>query len=67
MDKFLQLSADDLKKQNPNGRIPFHPRITSERIEKLKKTFQPFWMREMALHPSESRSNPNSHDGLNQI
>ncbi len=67
MDKFLQLSADDLKKQNPKGRIPFHPRIASARIEKLKKTFQPFWMREMVSHQNENRDHLNSNNVFNQI
>ena len=41
--------------------------ISDKRIEKLKKTFQPFWMREMGAHQIKNEENSNPHNVLNQI
>jgi hypothetical protein len=50
MDNFLRLTDEKKKGQNRRQRVSVNPTVTVERIEKLKKTFQPFWMRGMILH-----------------
>ncbi len=67
MDEFLRLNDGDSRNKNTKKTASYRIKLTSERIEKLKKTFQPFWMREMGLHPSENRGNSNPHNALNQI
>jgi hypothetical protein len=53
MDNFLRLTDEKTKKQSPKSKLPFNPHVTTERIEKLKKTFQPFWMRGMIPHKKD--------------
>ena len=67
MDNCLQLTDKDRKEQNLKERNPFNPHITRERIEKLKKTFQPFWMRGMILHQEENEQTSNATMVSNQI
>lgn len=50
MDNFLRLTDENKKGQNRRHKVPVHSTVTLERIEKLKKTFQPFWMRGMIPH-----------------
>lgn len=67
MDEFLRLKDSDSRNRNTKNITSYRIQNTSERIEKLKKTFQPFWMREMGLHPIENRGDSNPHNTLNQI
>jgi len=67
MDEFLRLNDGDSRNKNAKKDAFYRIRINSERIEKLKKTFEPFWMREMRLHQIENRENSNPHNALNQI
>jgi hypothetical protein len=67
MDEFLRLNNGDSRNRNTKITTSDRIRINSERIEKLKKTFEPFWMREMRLHQIENRENSNPHNTLNQI
>ncbi len=67
MNKFLQLNDGQSKKPNQKRGILLDSRITNVRIEKLKKTFQPFWMREMLSHQNGDRGSLNSNSSLNQI
>jgi len=53
MDNFLKLPDEKTKKQTRKNKISPSSRVSAERIEKLKKTFQPFWMRGMMLHRKE--------------
>jgi hypothetical protein len=67
MNEFMRLN-DEANANKGSRRITSNPlRVTSERIEKLKKTFQPFWMREMGLHPYENRRESDLPNMLNQI
>jgi len=67
MDELLRLNDGDSRNKNTKKTASYRIKITSERIEKLKKTFQPFWMREMGLHQIENRGNSDPHNALNQI
>ena len=67
MDNFLQLNEGTSKKPNQKREILHTSRITVARIEKLKKTFQPFWMREMLSHQNGEQSSINSNNAMNQI
>ena len=67
MDNFMQAPVKITSEQNQKERITFNPHITSERIEKLKKTFQPFWMRGVILHNPEDEETLNAKKVLNQI
>ena len=67
MDNFLQLNEGTSKEPNQKREILLNSRITVTRIEKLKKTFQPFWMREMLSHQNGERSSLNSNNVMNQI
>ncbi len=53
MDNFLQLNDEKPKRQTRKAKVSINPTVTQERIQKLKKTFQPFWMRGMILHKKE--------------
>jgi hypothetical protein len=52
MDNFLRLTDEETKGQSRKGKLP-KSHVTPQRIEKLKKTFQPFWMRGMILHKKD--------------
>ncbi len=67
MDNFLRLTDEKMNKQNRKGKIPLNPNVTAQRIEKLKKTFQPFWMRGMIPHNKETDVTLNGMNNLNQI
>lgn len=67
MDNFLQVTDNLIRIQNQKEKSSLNPHITSERIEKLKKTFQPFWMREMIVHQKENEIDLKAKDILNQI
>ena len=47
MDKFLRLTDKKSAQQARGGKARIHRSVTTERIEKLKRSFQPFWMREL--------------------
>lgn len=67
MDDFPQLNEDKSKEPNQKKGILLTSRITDARIEKLKKSFQPFWMREMSSHQNGERNSLNSNNAMNQI
>lgn len=67
MDNFLRVPEEKTKKQGRKGKTPVHSHITTERIEKLKKTFQPFWMRGMIPHNKDADVTLNEMNNLNQI
>ncbi len=67
MDNFLQLSDEKPKKQNRKDKISFNPNITTERIEKLKKTFQPFWMRGMIPHKKDGDETLNGRNNSSHV
>ncbi len=67
MDNFVQVPIKITREQNQKERIAFNTHITSERIEKLKKTFQPFWMRGVILHNPEDEETISTKNILNQI
>ncbi|KPL00099.1 MAG: hypothetical protein AMJ91_05440 [candidate division Zixibacteria bacterium SM23_73_3] len=67
MNNFLRLSDEKTKKQGRSGKIPLHPHITPERIEKLKKTFQPFWMRGMIPHKKVADETLNRRNNFSHI
>lgn len=56
MDDFLQLTDEQTKKRRLKEKVVGHANITSERIERLKKVFQPFWMRGMMPHKEEGET-----------
>jgi hypothetical protein len=65
MDNFLRLTDDNKKERGRKARVHLNPNVTPERIEKLKKSFQPFWMRGMIPHSKESHQNLG--DNFNQV
>jgi len=67
MDNFMQLNESKLKKANQRKEILPPSRISVARIEQLKKTFQPFWMREMLSHQNGEQNSLNSNNALNQL
>ncbi len=67
MDNFLRLTDEKPKKQSLKGKLPFNPHVTAQRIEKLKKTFQPFWMRGMIPHKKDTDQTLNEMNNLSHI
>jgi hypothetical protein len=68
MDDFLRVTDDKrIPRQARRGKASTHRSVTAERIERLKKTFQPFWMRGMMLHNPEVDQKPDDMTALNQI
>jgi len=67
MDNFLRLTDEKTKKQTRRGKLPFNPHITAERIEKLKKTFQPFWMRGLIPHKKDTGETFNGINNFTHI
>jgi hypothetical protein len=68
MDDFLRVTDDKrTPRQARRSKVTTHRHVTAERIEKLKKTFQPFWMRGMILHNQEVDQKPDEMTALNQI
>lgn len=68
MDNFLKLPDEKRQaRQAPRGKASKRRGVTTERIEKLKKNFQPFWMRGMILHNQEVDREPDEITTLNQI
>ncbi len=67
MDNFMQLNTGKSTKPNQRREIPPTSRISVARIEKLRKAFQPFWMREMLSHQNGEQNSLNSNNALNQI
>jgi hypothetical protein len=50
MDNFVRLTDEKNQRQSRKNRHFFNPQVTAQRIENLKKIFQPFWMRGMRPH-----------------
>ena len=68
MDDFLRVTDDKrTPRQARRGKVTTHRIVTAQRIERLKKTFQPFWMRGMILHNQEVDREPDEITTLNQI
>jgi len=67
MDNSLRLTDEKSKEQSRRSKISIHPHITTERIEKLKKTFQPFWMRGMIPHKKDADETLNAMNNFNQV
>lgn len=68
MDNFLRLT-DEKKpaRQVRRGKVTIHRDVTTERIDKLKRSFQPFWMRGLILHNREADEETSRMTTLNQI
>jgi hypothetical protein len=64
VDNFLRLTDEKKKGQGRKVKAPFSPNISDERIEKVKKSFQPFWMRGMIPH---SRDGDETLKGMNNF
>ena len=67
MDSIMRLTEEKTKKQDRKGKISLNTHVTAERIEKLKKTFQPFWMRGMIPHKKEEDQILNGRNNLSHI
>jgi hypothetical protein len=68
MDNFLRLTDEKRPaRQVRRGKVTIHRDVTTERIEKLKKSFQPFWMRGMIPHNQEADEETSRMTTLNQI
>ncbi len=68
MDNFLRLTDEKRPAQQARGgKARIHRNVTTERIEKLKRSFQPFWMRELIPHNQEADEEPGGTTTLNQI
>jgi hypothetical protein len=67
MDDFLRLTDDKSKKHHRKTKAPIHRNVTAERIEKLKKTFQPYWMRGMILHRNDGDQAPDEIDHFDGV
>lgn len=67
MDDFLRLGDAKIKRHTRKPRVPFNREVTAERIERLKKTFQPYWMRGMILHQSGGEEGLDGMDGFTDI
>jgi hypothetical protein len=67
MDEFIRLKDRESEGESTKKVTSPPMRTTSERIEKLKKSFQPFWMRESRLHQFDTRGNSNMPNVLNQV
>jgi hypothetical protein len=68
MDNFLRLTDEKRPaRQARTGKTNRHRDITAERIEKLKKSFQPYWMRGMIPHNQDADEDLGSMTNLNQI
>jgi hypothetical protein len=67
MDDFLRLNDERPKKRHRKAIPPVHVEITPERIEKLKRTFQPYWMRGMILHRSAESDTPDGMESFSDV
>lgn len=68
MDNFLRLTDEKRPaRQARRGKVTIHRDVTTERIDKLKKSFQPFWMRGMIPHNQEANEKLSRMTSLNQI
>ena len=67
MDNFLRLTDEKTERQSRKGKHSSNSHVTPERIEKLKKTFQPFWMRGMILHKKDTDETLNGMSNLNHV
>jgi hypothetical protein len=66
MDDFLRLNDEKSKKHKRRIKTPIDRRLTPERVEKLKKTFQPYWMRGMMLHRTDGDEALHGESDLDQ-
>ncbi|MGB2769915.1 MAG: hypothetical protein WBC88_09345 [Candidatus Zixiibacteriota bacterium] len=68
MDNFLRLTDEKRPpRQVRRGKVTIHRDVTTERIDKLKKSFQPFWMRGLIPHNREADEKPGRMTTLYQI
>ncbi len=67
MDDFLRLTDEKTKRHSQRTKAPLRRNVTAERIEKLKKTFQPYWMRGMVLHRNEGDQTPDGIDSFTGV
>lgn len=67
MDDFLRLGDAKTRRHTRKPRVVIHREVTAERIERLKKTFQPYWMRGMILHQSGGEESLNGMDGFTDV
>ena len=68
MDNFVRLTDEKRSaRQARRGKVPTHRNVTTERIDKLKRSFQPFWMRGMIPHSQDADEKPGRMATLNQI
>jgi len=68
MDNFLRLTDEKRPaRQARRGKVTTRRNVTTERIDKLKKSFQPFWMRGMIPHNQEADEETSRMTTLNQI
>jgi hypothetical protein len=64
MDDILRLTDDNAKRHSRKARLPINRGVTAERIEKLKKTFQPYWMRGMIPHKNGQEEGLDAADNF---
>jgi Ca2+-binding EF-hand superfamily protein len=67
MDNFLRLTDKETRKQDKKWKVPLNSHVTTERIEKLKKTFQPFWMRGMIPYKKDADETLNAMNSFNHV
>jgi hypothetical protein len=67
MDDFLRLNDERPKKRRRKATPAAPADITPERIEKLKRTFQPYWMRGMILHHEAESEAPDGMNGFDAL
>ena len=67
MDNFLRLTDEKPARQARRGKVTIHRDVTTERIDKLKRSFQPFWMRGLILHNQDADEETSRMKTLNQI
>jgi hypothetical protein len=64
MDDFLRLNDEKPKRRCRKVTPVPNAEITAERIKKLKKTFQPYWMRGMILHRNPESETPDGMESF---
>jgi hypothetical protein len=67
MDDFMRLTDEKPGKRSRRTRTSIDRRLTPERVEKLKKTFQPYWMRGMMLHRTDGDEALDGESNFDQV
>jgi hypothetical protein len=67
MEDFMRLTDEPVRKNNRRVKTPLDRRLTPERVEKLKKTFQPYWMRGMVMHRIDGDEALDNESNLNAV